>query len=241
MVNQLWIWLNKLLLLLLSGSCPPSSTSRNTTARHTDFSVFTSQHLLYRTIFLPSCLYYACSVTSFFSVRLFFKLVYGKRCSVREAWLSTFNASIIGCGAFVLWEARFTIYLYSCYVLSLVCCYLYVLEGAHHQHHRHAWSCRLHHRGGALPPSPGCSRPGLVCSGRGPEPDVDGEPADEPIQGAMYSLHQQAGQGRGQPRQGHLTDEVRDVKWTRHQVNILSHASHIEGHCSLYLCNWQVV
>ena len=29
-----------------SRSCPPSSTSRNTTARHTDFSAFTSQCLL---------------------------------------------------------------------------------------------------------------------------------------------------------------------------------------------------
>ena len=61
-----------------SRSCPPSSTSRNTTAHHTDFSVFTSQCLLHCTISLASCLYWACSVTSFFSVRLFFKLVYGK-------------------------------------------------------------------------------------------------------------------------------------------------------------------
>ena len=37
------------------------------------------------TIFLASCLYWACSVTSFFSVRLVFKLVYGKRSSVRDA------------------------------------------------------------------------------------------------------------------------------------------------------------
>ena len=85
-VNQLWIWLNKLLLL---------PHSRNTTARHTDFSVFISQRLLHCTIFLASCLYYACSVTSFFSVRFFFKLVYGKRGSVWEAWLSTFNLTEI--------------------------------------------------------------------------------------------------------------------------------------------------
>ena len=84
-LNQLWIWLNKLLLLLPSWSCPPSSTSRNTTTRHTDFSVFTSQHLLHCTISLASCLYWACSETIFFSVRLFFKLVYGKRSSVRDA------------------------------------------------------------------------------------------------------------------------------------------------------------
>ena len=37
------------------------------------------------TIFLANCPYHACSVTSFFPVGLFFKLVYGKRGSVREA------------------------------------------------------------------------------------------------------------------------------------------------------------
>ena len=57
-----------------SRSSPPSSTSRNTTARHTDFSVFTSQRLLHCTIFLPSCLYYACSVTSLFSVQTLFQV-----------------------------------------------------------------------------------------------------------------------------------------------------------------------
>ena len=48
-------------------------------------AIQTSQRLLHCTIFLASYLYYACSVTSFFSVRLFFKLVYGKRGSVQEA------------------------------------------------------------------------------------------------------------------------------------------------------------
>ena len=80
-VNQL---LNKLFLLLPSRSCPPSSTSRNTTARHTDISVFSSQRLLHCTISLASCLYWACSVTSFFSVQLLFKLAYGKQDSVRD-------------------------------------------------------------------------------------------------------------------------------------------------------------
>ena len=56
----------KLLLLLPSRSCPPSSTSRNTTARHTDFSVFTSQRLLHCTISLASYFYWACSVITFF-------------------------------------------------------------------------------------------------------------------------------------------------------------------------------
>ena len=51
--------INKLVLLLPSRSCPPSFTSRNTTARHTVFSVFTSLHLLHCTISLASCLFSA--------------------------------------------------------------------------------------------------------------------------------------------------------------------------------------
>ena len=46
-------------------------------------------------------------------------------------------------------------------------------------------------------------------SGRSSEPDTDGQPANEPLQGPVCRLHQQAGQRSGQSRQGHLTDEVK--------------------------------
>ena len=77
--------INKLLMLLCPNPAHLPPLQGTQPLCHTDFSVFTSQRLLHCTIFLASCLYYACSVTFSFSVRLFLKLVYGKRGSVREA------------------------------------------------------------------------------------------------------------------------------------------------------------
>ena len=54
-LNQLWIWLNKLLLLLRPDPAHPGTQPLATQ---------TCQRLPHCTIFLASCLYYACSTNS---------------------------------------------------------------------------------------------------------------------------------------------------------------------------------
>ena len=87
-VNQLWIWLNKLLLLLRPDPArlPPLPGTQL-------LAIQTSQCLLLNVYYTALFYLQAVSTTHahFFSVRLFFKLVYGKRGSVRKAWLSTFK------------------------------------------------------------------------------------------------------------------------------------------------------